>query len=127
MQAPGSWNDRESDAVLGRVLQVGVLLSAAIVLVGGILFLMASGSGSPDFRHFHGEPAVYRSVDDILRGALRFGPRALVQLGLLVLIATPVARVAFSLVAFVRQRDGTYVAITALVLALLLLSLTGVI
>ena len=45
--------------------------------------------------------------------------RALIQLGLLLLIATPVARVAFSVFAFERQRDWTYVGITLFVLAVL--------
>ena len=49
--------------------------------------------------------------------------RAIVQLGLVLLIATPVARVAFTLVAFARQRDRAYVMITTIVLALLLYSL----
>ena len=49
----------------------------------------------------------------------------MIQLGLLLLIATPVARVAFSLVAFIRQRDRTYIVITTIVLGLLLYSLMG--
>ena len=40
-------------------------------------------------------------------------------------VATPVARVALSAVAFARERDGIYVAITLVVLALLLGSLLG--
>ena len=49
----------------------------------------------------------------------------MIQLGLLVLIATPIARVAFSLVAFALQRDRIYVIVTLIVLAVLLYSLTG--
>jgi uncharacterized membrane protein len=62
----------------------------------------------------------------IVTGALAPWGRGLIPLGLLLLIATPVARVAFSVVAFARQRDATYVAITFTVLALLLYSLFSV-
>jgi uncharacterized membrane protein len=65
------------------------------------------------------------SVHGVVGGALELRSRWVVQLGLLLLIATPIARVGLSLAAFARQRDGTYVAITALVLALLLFSLLG--
>jgi len=49
----------------------------------------------------------------------------IIQLGLLLLIATPVARVAFSVVAFAAERDWLYVAITLIVLAILIYSLTS--
>jgi uncharacterized membrane protein len=50
-------------------------------------------------------------------------PEAVIQLGLLILIATPVARVIFSLVGFVLERDRVYVAITLAVLAILAYSI----
>jgi uncharacterized membrane protein len=55
--------------------------------------------------------------------ALRFSSRGVIQLGLLLLVATPVARVIFSVFAFARQRDFTYVVITLIVLGVLLFSL----
>jgi len=57
--------------------------------------------------------------------ALSFHPRSIIQLGLLLLIATPVARVAFSVLAFAWQRDRTYVIVTLIVFAILIYSLTG--
>jgi uncharacterized membrane protein len=66
-----------------------------------------------------------RSIAGIIRGTFAGQPAAIVQLGLVLLIATPVARVAMSLVAFVLQRDRVYVLVTAIVLALLIFSLTG--
>ncbi len=53
-------------------------------------------------------------------------PRSVIQLGLLLLIATPIARVAFSVVAFAVQRDRVYVGLSAVVLAVLLWSLSGI-
>jgi uncharacterized membrane protein len=77
------------------------------------------------YGEFRGQPPELTSVAGVVRGVRALDPRAVIQLGLLLLIATPVARVAFSLVAFLRQRDRTYVVITSIVLLLLLYSLLG--
>jgi uncharacterized membrane protein len=61
----------------------------------------------------------------VVRSALQGDDRGVIMLGLLALIATPIARVAASIVAFARQRDWLYVALTAFVLAILLYSLIG--
>jgi uncharacterized membrane protein len=109
--------------MIGRLLQAGVLLSAAAVLVGGIVFLARHGDSHPAYRVFRGEPYSYRRISGILRGVLSGSGRSMVQLGLLFLIATPVARVVLSVYAFVRERDHLYVIVTLMVLALLLYSL----
>jgi uncharacterized membrane protein len=113
------------EIVLGRLLQVGVLVSAAVVFGGGVRYLVRYGAGHPDYRTFAGEPNELRHVTGILRAAADLRGRGLIQLGLLLLIATPVARVAFSLLAFIHQRDRTYVLITGFVLLLLAASLAG--
>jgi uncharacterized membrane protein len=111
------------EQVLGGVLRAGVLLAAVVVLTGGILYLVRHGSERADHRVFHGEPADLRSPAGIARDALALSGRGIIQLGLLLLLATPVARVVFSLVAFARQRDSTYVLLTLIVLTVLLVSL----
>ncbi len=73
----------------------------------------------PTYSAFRGEPGALRSIDGIVAEALHLSGRGLIQLGLLVLIATPIARVIFSVVGFIRQRDWLYTAITVVVLALL--------
>jgi uncharacterized membrane protein len=117
------WSDRPLERLVGLLLQGGVLAAAAMVLVGAILLLVQHGVERVDFRVFHGTPAALRSLTSILRGAAHLDSRAVVQLGLLLLIATPVARVALTLVAFVVQRDRLYVVLTAIVLALLAFAL----
>lgn len=115
----GRWTDEEIDQVIGRLLQFGVVAAAAVLVLGGAAFLVTHGRLPADFRVFRGEPASLRSVEGIVEGATaRYSP-ALVQLGLALLIATPIARVALTLVAFVLQRDRIYVGLTGLVLALL--------
>ncbi len=125
-QAPHrGWTEHEVELLLGRLLQVGVALSAAVVLAGGAVYLVRHGGARPHYGRFVGEPAELRSVTGILHAAAAGRGRAVIQLGLLLLIATPVARVAFSLFAFLRERDRAYVLITSFVLALLLVSLAG--
>jgi len=96
-----------------------------IVLVGGIVYLARHGMTAPNYGVFRGEPADLRSVTGIVKEALSIRGRGLIQLGLLLLIATPVARVAFSVFAFARQGDRTFVVVTLIVLAVLLYSLFG--
>jgi len=72
-----------------------------------------------------GEPTDLRTLSGIVRDALALRGRGIIQLGLLLLIATPVARVAFSVAAFAIQRDRLYVVVTLMVLAILLYSLTS--
>ena len=119
----GRWSDHAVEQFIGRLLQIGVLIAAGVTIVGGGLLLLQHGAAAPAFSVFHGEPIRLTSLNGIFRGALAMQSDAIVQLGLVLLIATPVARVAFTLAAFVLQKDRTYVVITALVLVLLLYGL----
>lgn len=122
--APGSrWSDHDVEQVVGRLLQVGVLLATAVVLIGAVMVLYVHGSSVADFHVFQGEASAYRSVGAILRLVAAGDARAIVQLGLVLLIATPIARVLLTLGAFILQRDRLYIALTALVLAVLLFGL----
>ncbi len=117
--------DQKIDAIMGILLRSGVVLAATIVLIGGILFLMRHKTPVTDYHIFSGEPTDLRTISGIFADVRAFRARGLIQLGLLVLIATPVARVIFSLFAFMYQRDWKYVVFTAIVLGLLLYSLFG--
>ena len=118
-------SDKRIESIIGAMLRVGVILSTAFVLGGGILYLIQLGEGRPEYGAFHGEPDSLRSISGILRGALDGNARSLIQFGLLLLIATPVARVLFSIFAFAAQRDRTYVTVTLIVAGVLLYSLFG--
>ena len=119
-----AWTDERVERVIGALLRWGVILAAAVVLAGGAKYLVNSGSTSSDYRVFRGEPSDLRDVSGIVAGAVSLDGRGLIQFGLLLLIAVPVVRVAFSVVAFALQRDRTYVVVTLIVLAVLLYGLT---
>lgn len=107
---------RRIEDFIGLSLRIGVLLSSGVILLGLALVFATGGTGYP--------PGAYPvGVGAVLRGAASLRPFAVIELGLLLLIATPVFRVAASLVAFVLERDTPYVLITACVLLMLLLGL----
>lgn len=122
MRRPG-WTDDEVEQFIGNLLRFGVVLSATIVLLGGTVFLARHGTEPGDPQAFHGESKDFTTASGIIHAVLAGRGRGLIQLGLLLLIATPVARVAFSAWAFARQRDWTYVVVTLIVLGILLFSL----
>ena len=111
--------DERIERVIGLLLQTGVLISALIVMVGGAWLLADRGAGPANYARFTGVQGFLRSPAEVLRSLSHPQPATIVQLGLLLLIATPVLRVAFSLAAFALQRDWIYVAITLVVLLVL--------
>ena len=122
---PPHLSDRRFDELIGILLRTGVLTAAFFVLTGGVLYLVRENGPVPNYHVFHSEPENFRSVPGIVHTALALRGRGLIQFGLLVLIATPILRVAFSVFAFLYERDWIYVAFTLMVLGLLLYSLVG--
>ena len=117
--------EQRMDEMIGRLLQAGVILAAAFVLAGGAVYLARHRTPVTDYGVFQGEPQELRTVSGIFHEALALRGRGFIQFGLLILIATPIARVAFSVAAFLYQRDWTYVVVTLIVLGLLVYSLLG--
>jgi uncharacterized membrane protein len=124
-QAHQASADERFELILANLLRAGVLLSAAVVLAGGIVYLVRHGSEPAEHRVFRGEPAELRTPWGTVKAAWELRGRGLIQLGLLLLIATPVARVVFTFFAFLRQRDYPYVAVTLIVMTVLLYGLFG--
>jgi uncharacterized membrane protein len=141
--------------VISNLLKYGVLLATAVVLFGGIVYLINHGTEFPEYDYFHGEPSQFHSPSGIFEAAFShsktltelqsfFLPnapqtdilpvvdfpegmreRAIIQFGLLLLIATPIIRVIISFLYFLRMRDFTYVIITFFVLSALTYSLVA--
>lgn len=120
-----AWTDERVARLVGNLLRLGVLLAAAVVATGGLLYLVRHGGDPVAYHVFHGEPRALRDIGGIVASVSGLGGRAIIQLGLLLLIATPVARVAFSAAAFALERDRMYVVVTLIVLATLLYSLAA--
>ncbi len=111
---------RKTELIISGVLRGGVLLSVAVIL-GGIGYFFALR-----FAGLLPHPAFPDTLQAVVAGLLHGDPLAIVVAGLLILLATPVMRVAVSIAAFAIEEDRTYVLITSLVLAILLFSIFGV-
>jgi len=119
------WTDRRVETIVGSLLRAGVILSALVVLGGGTAFLVGHGMELANYRVFRGEPSELRHIRGILRAIASLHSRAVIQLGLLLLIATPIARVALAMFGFAEEKDRMYVGFTGIVLLILLYSLLG--
>lgn len=120
MASTRRWTDQQVEITISVLLRVGVTLAAAIAIVGGIFYLIHSGHDTPQGHIFRGEPADLRQVPGVLHDVLALQGRGIIQLGILLLILTPVARVAFSVFAFWQQRDRLYIIVTLIVLVILI-------
>ena len=116
-------DDHRVEQMVGNVLRWGVVCAALVTAVGGALLLLAHGSEVVSYGVFRGETDGSASLSAILRGTLAGKSTAIVQFGVVLLIATPITRVGVTLLAFLHQRDRLYALITTLVLGILLFSL----
>lgn len=112
-------DDRRLEGIIGQLLRAGVLLSAAVVTVGGILYLVQNHAARTSYRTFVRGGAEMRTVEGIVRSAAHLNSEGLIQAGLLLLILTPVARVALAIVGFALERDRLYAVVSLIVLAIL--------
>lgn len=118
-------DEQKLENLIAQLLRAGVLAAALVVICGALLYLGAHPRARADYRTFHAEPDELRTVHGVVRAAFLGDPRAIIQLGLLFLIATPIFRVIFSIFAFAIEDDRLYVLFTLIVLAVLLYSLFG--
>jgi uncharacterized membrane protein len=108
--------DTRIETIIGNLLRIGVAAAAVLVLAGGVWYLADIGGAELSYAHF-AESGGIRTLLTLPK------PEVVILAGLLLLIATPVARVVFSLIAFALERDWEYVAITAIVLGVLVYSI----
>jgi uncharacterized membrane protein len=120
-----SWNDERVEILIANLLRAGVLIAALVVIGGAVPYLGLHPRARVAYHTFRGEPDELTTVHGILQYAFSGNARGVMQLGLLLLIATPIARVAFSAIAFAIERDRMYIVFTLIVLAVLLYSLFG--
>jgi uncharacterized membrane protein len=116
-------DDQRLENIIGQLLRAGVLLSAAVVAIGGILYLVFKHAEQVSYRTFVAGGPGLRTVSGIAHSALHLSSEGLMQAGLVLLILTPVARVVLAVVGFALERDRLYAAVSFIVLAILAFSL----
>jgi uncharacterized membrane protein len=109
--------DEQLNKLIGKLLRAGVAAAATVVLVGGIWYLVASDDVLVNYRQFRPSVRNIRGLGELP------APESVMLAGLLILIATPVARVVLSVVAFAAERDNKYVVCTTIVLLVLMYSI----
>lgn len=120
-----SASEKQLEYILSNLLKYGVLIASFVVLLGGILYLINHGSEPAEYQVFIGTPSEFHSPTGVVNSILAGSRRAIIQLGLLILIAIPILRVIISFLTFLLQKNFIYVVITSLVLASLTYSLVG--
>ncbi|MGA7857833.1 MAG: DUF1634 domain-containing protein [Terracidiphilus sp.] len=116
-------DDQRLETLIGNLLRTGVLLAAAVVFAGGAFYIAQHHSDRISFRTFTVEGGDLRTLAGIVKSAGHLQSEGWIQLGLLLLIATPVARVALAAAGFALERDRLYVVVSLIVLAVLVFSL----
>jgi uncharacterized membrane protein len=113
--------DLKMDINISRMLRAGVSLAAVVVFIGGFLYVLQAGGVAPDYRHFHGISSPADRVPPLLV-AHHLDSRNIIRVGILLLIATPIMRVAYCVYSFALQKDKIYIVVSSIVLSVLLYS-----
>ena len=116
--------DLDVDISVAAMLRFGITLAAIVVFAGGVLYLRHPWSPTPDYSHFRATGRSLSTIAGIFNGLIYLHPQSIIQFGLLLLIATPVARVVLCVIGFARQRDRLYVLVSSVVLLVLIYSLS---
>ncbi len=120
------FKDVDIQILLGKVLRTGTTLSISIVLLGGMIFLFRHGNSIINYSKFTGIPDFVHYIKQLIPAAFNFKGQAIIQLGIILLIGTPILRVLFSAIGFALERDYLYVFISLLVFSIIIASmLTG--
>jgi uncharacterized membrane protein len=122
---PVRYGERPMETWISRGLLFGVVLSALIILAGLALFLVRGPGTGESLKALVDQQKTAADLGAILRGIGHGDGKSLIQLGLFILILTPISRVALSLFFFLKERDLVFVAITTVVLLVLLGGLVG--
>jgi uncharacterized membrane protein len=94
-----------------------------VVFLGGIIYLFNHGDTVANYRVFIGIPGFIRHFNDLIYNSYILKGQAVIQFGIILLIATPILRVIFSTIGFVLEKDYMYVVISLLVLSIIFLSM----
>ena len=113
--------DLKMEIAISQMLRAGVSLAAIVVFVGGCLYMWQAHGVTPDYRHFHGIASPADRIPPLLV-ARHLDSRSIIRLGILLLVATPIIRVAYCVYGFAAQRDKIYIVVSSIVLSVLLYS-----
>ncbi|MEC5142127.1 DUF1634 domain-containing protein [Chitinophaga sp. 212800010-3] len=117
--------DQDIEQFIGLQLRVGVIVSSIVVFIGGVIYLIRHGHEQPSYSTFTGVREGLNNLQGIWQGVLENKGMNIIQLGVVLLIATPIIRIAFSVIAFLLEKDYLYVGLTLVVLGVIAYSMLG--
>ncbi len=122
----GSIQDKDLQSVIGYILRWGVWIAMGVSLLGGIIYLYHHGQEQIHYGTFVEQD---HSIMDMLRSTFNsitgWHGRGIIMLGIMLLFATPLVRLLFSLIGFILEKDRLYIIITLIVLAIIFTSIRG--
>ena len=113
--------DLKMEIAISRMLRAGVSLAAVVVFIGGLLYVSQAHGVAPDYRDFHGIPSPPDRIPPLMVGH-HLDSRSIIRVGILLLVATPIMRVAYCVYGFAAQKDKIYIVVSSIVLTVLLYS-----
>jgi uncharacterized membrane protein len=117
------FKDTDIQLLIGQVLRAGMVISISVVFIGGVFYLYRHGHTVADYSVFKGIPPFVQHASGILSGIINFKGQAIIQFGIILLIATPVLRIIFSAIGFMLEKDYMYVGISIIVLGIIFISM----
>ncbi len=117
--------DRDIQLTLGALLRVGIISSMSVVFVGALIYLFFHYRDLVNYAKFDPAQAPKGSIGEILSGLTTGNGESVIQMGILLLIFTPVLRILFSIFGFMIERDYLYVLIGVFVLTVILFGLSN--
>jgi uncharacterized membrane protein len=117
--------DRDIQLLIGQVLRAGTVISISVVFFGGILYLCRHGHTIANYKAFTGVPDFVQHFTGLINGVLTLKGQAIIQIGIILLIATPILRVMCSAIGFMFEKDYMYVGISLLVLFIIFISMVN--
>lgn len=121
LQTMKTFQDRDLQTFVGNLLRFGVIIAMVIVVAGMVLYLFAHGREQADYGTFR-EDGIFRAAA-FWQGLKSGDSEAIMQLGVILLITTPIARVLFTMIGFWLEKDRLYTLIAFIVLCIIAYSL----
>ena len=116
-----SFQDKDLQSFIGNLLRIGVVISMTILVVGLILYLFQSGKNVIHYETFNAKNTFHFAP---FWASLKSGDsQAIMELGVMALISTPIARVLFTMIGFWMEKDRMYTIIAMIVLLIIAFSL----
>lgn len=113
-----------TEEIMSWILTTGMLISLFLVILGGIMYLIQYGNEPLNIKLLQANHD-YTTLKQIWQGVYSFSPFGIIQLGVIVLVATQVARVGLLIWFYTLIRDYGFALISVFILLIILYSFFG--